>query len=147
MPVWLRIPVILLVTYIVIGLIFDSLIGIFQPQSGNTLIIQTYDAKGALIDSVLTALDVKDESGEEQLWVESGHWFRGWYNRLLDNPDVYIIRHGERKPYTAVPVDTPEAVEFVTQLMGKGTKARYWVGRTLLLYAPIKPVRLDEKEL
>jgi len=29
--------------------------------------------------------------------------------------------------------------------MGKGTSARYWVGRALLLWAPIKPVRLDPR--
>jgi hypothetical protein len=30
-------------------------------------------------------------------------------------------------------------------LMGKGKGAGYWIGRTMLLWAPIKPVRLDPR--
>ncbi len=44
-----------------------------------------------------------------------------------------------------MPVDTDEAVDTVTRLMGKGQSAGYWVGRTMLLFAPIKPVRLDPR--
>lgn len=136
---WLRIPLILLAIYIALGFIFDAYVGYAQPQAENTLVIQIHDSEGALKDTVLTARDDGD-----QLWVESGHWFRGWYRRMLDNPKVYIIRHDKKQPYTAVPIDTPEALENMLGLMGKGKGVRYWIGRTLLLYAPIKPVRLDE---
>ena len=47
--------------------------------------------------------------------------------------------------YTAVPVNTDEALERVTRLMGKGQGAGYWVGRVMLLFAPIKPMRLDPR--
>ena len=55
------------------------------------------------------------------------------------------MREGRAEPFRAVPVDTPEAVDRVTRLMGKGAGAGYWIGRTLLLWAPIQPVRLDPR--
>ena len=126
--------------YVVLGLTIDSAIGYFQPQGQGTAVLRTFDADGRAQERVLGLLD-----DDGQLWVESGHWFRGWYNRLVDNPDVELVRGGEATAYRAVPVDTPEAVDTVTRLMGKGSSAGYWVGRTMLLFAPIKPVRLDPR--
>ncbi len=70
---------------------------------------------------------------------------RGWYHRVVSNPEVELVRGGKAEPYRAVLLDTPEAVDTVTKLMGKGSRAGYWVGRTMLLWAPIKPVRLDPR--
>lgn len=123
--------------YLVIGLAFDSLVGYYQPQNISTLIIQTQDSQKGWVDTVVTARDYNDE-----LWVESGHWFRGWYHRLLEKPEVYIIRQGERRAYIAEPDSTPKAVEMMLRLMGKGQGMSYWITRTLLLWAPIKPVFL-----
>jgi hypothetical protein len=136
-----RVLVILLVVYVVLGVSADAAIGYFQPQSPDTTVLRTYDADGKAQDTVLSLLN-----DDGQLWVESGHWFRGWYDRVRANPDVELIRGEQAEPYRAVPVDTPEAVDTVTRLMGKGTSPRYWIGRTVLLFAPIKPVRLDPKE-
>lgn len=131
---------ILVAVYIAIGFVLDALIGYYQPQSEGTLVVQTQDNQQQWIDTVVTA---RDHQGE--LWIESGHWFRGWYHRLLEHPQVYIIRHGERRAYLAEPVNTDEAVELMTRLMGKGVEGRslrYWRFRLLLLFAPIKPVFL-----
>ena len=137
----IRILAVVLGVYIVLGLIIDGAIGYFQPEGGNTAVLRTFDEAGVAHDRVLGLLN-----DDGQLWVESGHWFRGWYNRLLKNPDVVLVRDGEAAPYVAVPVDTPEAVATVTRLMGKGSTNAYWVGRALLLFAPIKPVRLQPVE-
>jgi hypothetical protein len=137
---WLRVAGIVLVVYVALGLTFDAAIGYFQPHPGNTAVLRTFDAGGHAKETVLGLLD-----DHGQLWVESGHWFRGWYHRVLVNPDVELVRGEQTARYHAVPVDTPEAVDTVTRLMGKGTSARYWVARTMLLWAPIKPVRLDSK--
>jgi hypothetical protein len=137
----IRIVAIVFGVYVALGLLADAAIGYFQPQGGNTAVLRTFDPEGQPKETVLGLLE--DEGG--QLWVESGHWFRGWYYRARANPDVELIRGGETKPYRAVPVDTPEAVERVTRLMGKGKSAGYWVGRTVLLFAPIRPVRLDPR--
>ena len=135
-----RIAAIALAIYIALGLAMDAAIGIFQPQTETTAVLRTFDASGKPVDTVLS---LHDDGG--QLWVESGHWFRGWYHRALANPDVELVIGGEARPYRAVPVDTDEAVDKVTRLMGKGSSAGYWFGRAMLLWAPIKPVRLDPR--
>ncbi len=134
----LRVLAIILGAYVVLGLGIDAAIGRFQPQSGNTAVLRTFDAQGEAKDTVLGLLD---DNG--QLWVESGHWFRGWYQRALANPEVELVRGSDVGAYRAVPVNTPEAIDTVTRLMGKGSGAAYWAGRVMLLWAPIKPLRLD----
>jgi len=126
--------------YLLLGLSFDAAIGYFQPQRQGTVVLRTFDSTGRSKDTVLA---LRDDNG--QLWVESGHWFRGWYNRVLANPNVELVRDGRAQPYHAVPDDSPEAVERLGQLMGKGTGAGYWVIRAMLLWAPVKPVRLDPR--
>ena len=136
----IRIVAIAFGIYAALGLVLDGAIGYFQPETESTAVLRTFDADGQPHDTVLGLLD-----DDGQLWVESGHWFRGWYHRAVSNPDVELVRGGKAEPYRAGPVDTSEAVDTVTKLMGKGSRAGYWVGRTLLLWAPIKPVRLDPR--
>lgn len=128
------------VVYVALGLAADAAIGWFQPQGSNTVVLRTFDAGGAPRDTVLALLD---DGG--QLWVESGHWFRGWYRRVLANPDVELVRGGVAAPYRATALDTPEAVATVERLMGRGTSSSYWVARALLLCAPVRPVRLEPR--
>jgi len=137
---FVRIVAIVFGVYVALGLLFDAAIGYFQPHPGGTAVLRTLDSDGRAQETVLGLLQ---DNG--QLWVESGHWFRGWYHRVLANPDVELIRDGKAAPYRAVPLDTPEAVDLVERLMGKGKGARYWVMRAMLLFAPIKPVRLDPR--
>ncbi len=136
----IRIAAIIIGIYVALGLALDGAIGYFQPQAGTTAVLRTFDEAGNPQETVLSLLD-----DDGTLWVESGHWFRGWYHRLLVNPEVELVRGGEVGAYRAVPVDTPEALERVTKLMGKGESAGYYVGRVMLLFAPIKPVRLDPR--
>ena len=136
----IRIAAIVLAVYVALGLALDAAIGYFQPQQPTTAVLRSFDAEGTPHETVLSLLD---DGGT--LWVESGHWFRGWYHRIRANPDVELIRGGEAKPYRAVPVDTPEALARVQDLMGKGRGSRYILARAMLLFAPIKPVRLDPR--
>jgi hypothetical protein len=135
-----RIAAIIFAVYVAIGLGIDAAIGWFQPQAGYTAVLRTFDDAGQPHETVLA---LHDDGGT--LWVESGHWFRGWYHRAVRNPEVELIRGDQVGAYRAVPVDTPEALENMTRLMGKGAGAGYWVGRVMLLFAPIKPVRLDPR--
>ena len=137
----IRVVAVIIGIYVGLGLALDGAIGYVQPQSDVTVVLRTFDEAGNAQDTVLSLLD--DDDGT--LWVESGHWFRGWYHRLVANPKVELVRDGEVETYRAVPVDSAEAVERVTKLMGKGESAGYWVGRVMLLFAPIKPVRLDPR--
>ena len=124
--------------YVALALILDSAIGYFQPQGDRTAVLRTFDEAGESYDRVMLLLN-----DDGQLWVESGHWFRGWYHQALANPNVVLIQDGQETPYVAVPVNTPETVDMITRLMGKGSDFGYWVGRTILMFAPIKPLRLD----
>ena len=84
-----RIVTLVLGSYIAIALALDGAIGYFQPQAPNTAVLRTFDVTGHSHDTVLGLLE---EDG--QLWVESGHWVRGWYHRLQERPGVELIRNG-----------------------------------------------------
>ena len=129
--------VIVLAVYIGLGLTLDALVGFFQP--GND-VLRIYDAQGQPYERVLSVI----EDGE-QLWVVSGHHFRGWYRRVRANPDVELIRSGDAKPYRAVVVEDPETKAHVIDVMKSKSAIGYYVSRVLLLFAPIKPVRLDPR--
>ena len=133
-----RIVTIIFGVYVMLGLGIDAAIGYYQHQGGNTAVLRPFDAQGQSQETVLGLLD-----DDGQLWVESGHWWRGWYYRVLENPRVELVRGDRVDVFLAVPVNTSEAVDTVTRIMGRGEGAGYWVGRTMLMFAPIKPIRLD----
>jgi hypothetical protein len=135
-----RIAAWILGIYVALGLAIDGAIGYFHPHAGSTAVLRTFDASGEPRDTVLA---LHDDAGT--LWVESGHWFRGWYHRAVANPDVELIRGDQVTPHRAVFLDDPQTLEHMKSLMGKGEGAGYWIGRTMLLWAPIKPVRLDPR--
>ncbi len=94
---------ILVLVYVGIVVAFESLIGIFQPQAGSTLVITTFDDDGSPHDRVLARLETDD-----QLYVAANHWPRAWYERALENPEVQITIEGEKGDYRAVPVGSEE---------------------------------------
>lgn len=98
-----KIVAILLLVYVGIVAIFESLLGFFQPQADDTVVISTFDDDGTRHDRVLTGLD----SGEN-FYVAVNHWPRAWYRRALANPDVLVKRDGDTKDYVAVPVTGEE---------------------------------------
>lgn len=97
--------VILLLAYAGIVVLFESLIGYFQPSNESTLVITTRDADGAAHDRVVSRLEVG-----ERLYVAANHWPRAWYARALENPDVEVDLDGDgdRGRYVAVPVEAEE---------------------------------------
>ncbi len=95
----LKILAIVLLVYVGIVVAFESLIGYFQPSSGSTLVITTFDGDGTPHDRVVSRL-----GSDGQLYVAANHWPRAWYNRALENPEVRITRDGEKGDYRAVPV-------------------------------------------
>lgn len=127
-----KILAIVLLAYVAIVAIFESLLGYFQPEAGNTLVITTFDAAGAGQDRVLSALD----SGE-QLYVAVNHWPRAWYRRALANPAVRIARDSEARDYVAVLV-TGEEYNRVEAEHPLPTVARFLMG-----FAPRRILRLD----
>ena len=98
-----KILAIVLGGYVGIVVVFESLIGFFQPAGGDTLVISTTDPDGSASDRVLSRL----ESGG-QLYVAANHWPRAWYDRALKNPDVEVALDGEPSDRRAVPITGEE---------------------------------------
>jgi hypothetical protein len=129
---------------VVLALLLDGLIGMFQPvvaSEESEGVLRTIDENGSVYENRLAVID-----DDGTLWLQSGHHFRGWYHRLVRNPDVELLYHGEVRRFRAVPVDTPETEGRIEDLLKQRVGAfRFYVIRTLLLFADMKPVRLDPR--
>jgi hypothetical protein len=130
---------------VALALLLDAVAAIVQPalDPDREAVLHTFDADGTRHDTRLAL----GEDVDGTLWIQSGHHFRGWYHRLLENPRVELTRGGVTRPYTAVAIDTPESEAKVRELFTElaGGPVRFAVIRTLLLFADIKPVRLDPR--
>ena len=127
-----KILAIVLLAYVAIVAVFESLLGYFQPQADGTLVLTTFDAEGRGEDRVLSALD----SGET-LYVAVNHWPRAWYRRALANPAVRVARDGEAGDYVAVEV-TGDEYDRLQAEHPLPTVARFLMG-----FAPRRILRLD----
>jgi len=124
---------ILLLVWVAIVAIFESMLGYFQPEGGgDTVVITTFDADGTGHDRVLSGLD-----SDGQFYVAVNHWPRAWYRRALENPSVQITRGEETLDYTAV---------LVTGEEDDRVRAEHpipIVARILMGFAPRHFLRLD----
>jgi hypothetical protein len=68
---FLKIIGVLVVIYIGIVILFESLIGYYQPAGGTTLVITTSDPDGTTYNRVLSRLD-----SDDKLYVAVNHWPR-----------------------------------------------------------------------
>lgn len=92
----IKVIAIVFAVYVGIVVLFESLLGYFQPEGGDTVVITT-SANGQSHDRVLSLL-----KSDDQLYVAANHWPRAWYKRALANPDVELTMDGERAAYRAV---------------------------------------------
>jgi len=125
---------IVVVAYVGIIVVFESLIGYFQPADGSTLVITTFDGDGVPHDRVVSRLE-----SDSQLYVATNHWTRAWYNRVLENPEVHVRLDGERADYLAAPVTGVEH-DRVAGENGLGVVLRILTG-----FPPRYFVRLDPR--
>lgn len=95
-----------ILTYVAIVVVFETLLGHYQPQSEGTLILTTTDAEGMSNDRVLSKIEYN-----HQLYIAANHWPRAWYRQVLHSPLVEVAMGGERVPYRAVEVTGEEHVE------------------------------------
>ena len=100
----LKIVGIAALVYVLIVVLFESLLGIFQPEAPGSLLITTTDEAGATHDRVLSEL-----ASDGKVYVAVNHWPRAWYRRALVNPNVQVTHaDGTRKDYVAVFVSGEE---------------------------------------
>jgi hypothetical protein len=137
-----RITAAVLVGYVGLALVFDAFIGASQIALGGPEgVLRTIDEKGQVHETRMIVLQDGDVT-----WVQSGHHFRGWYHRLVRNPDVELVVGDEVRPYRAVPLDDPASKANMKRLIEERVgRVRAGVIRTILLFAEVKPVRLDPR--
>ena len=99
----LKVLVVVLLAYVGIVVLFESLIGFMQPAGDSTIVITTFDEDGVAYDRVVSRLD-----SDGQLYVAANHWPRAWYSRVLENPKMRVTPDGEKGDYRAVPVTGAE---------------------------------------
>lgn len=130
--------------FVLLALAFDAFLGVTQLalEPGRAeAVLRTHDEEGKAYETRMIVIDDGDTT-----WVQSGHHFRGWYDRLRRNPAVELVRGGEVMRYDAVALDTPEARAHMKDLLIERTGTfRYYAIRTVLLFAEVKPVRLDPR--
>jgi hypothetical protein len=135
---------IVLGVYLAVALGLDAFLGVTQPalEPGRAEgVLRTFDEAGRAHESRMIVIDDGDT-----VWVQSGHHFRGWYQRLRRNPDVELLRGAEVLRYRTVPLDTPEAKAHMRELLVQRTGSfGYYAIRTMLLFAEVRPVRLDPR--
>jgi len=100
---FLKIVVILFVVYVGIVVLFESLLGYYQPAGETTLVLTMTDEDGVSHDRVLSTLQ-----SDGQLYVAVNHWPRAWYGRVQENPGVQVTLNEETGDYLAVKVSDEE---------------------------------------
>lgn len=103
MNIWAKVGIGVVVVYILIVVLFESLLGYYQPQNEGTIVITTTQDDGEKHSRVVSRL----ESGGN-LYVAANHWPRIWYYDALENPELVVEMDGVTADYTAVPVEGEE---------------------------------------
>jgi hypothetical protein len=126
-----------LVAYVLVVVLFESLIGFFQPQNQGTIVIVTKDSNGVAKQRVVARLD----SGGA-LYIAANHWPRAWYSQAVANPDIKVVGSGGETDYRAVQVTGAE-FDRVTAEHPLGPAIRFLTGyppRRLMRLDPVAPV-------
>jgi hypothetical protein len=124
---------VLFFVYVGIVVAFESLLGVIQPASQNTIVITITDEDGTPKDRVVSQLE-----SNGKIYVAANHWPRAWYKQALANPSVRVTADGEERAYEAVPVYGEER-DRVNDENGLGFI------RVLTGFAPREFLRLDPR--
>lgn len=131
---FVKIVAVLLAIYVGIVVLFESLLGYYQPAGGSTIVITTTDEDGNANDRVLSKLE-----SNGQLYVAVNHWPRAWYRQARANPEVQITIGEETGDYLAVPVSEQERAQLLAE------HPRGLVANLLMGFAPRYFLRLDPR--
>lgn len=97
----IRIIVLFFVLYVGVVAMFESMLGYFQPENQQSLVMTTYDVgSGEAHNRVLSRIE-----HDAQLFVAVNHWPRQWYYRLLENNQVQVRYEDISGAFTATKVD------------------------------------------
>jgi pimeloyl-ACP methyl ester carboxylesterase len=93
----IKVGISLLILYVAIVILFETLLGTSQPEYDGTMTITSFEDDGEAIDRVVARLEL-----DGQVYVAVNHWPRAWARRIQRNPDVQLSYQGETWNYTAV---------------------------------------------
>ena len=100
----LKIILILAGIYVGIVVIFESLLGYYQPRGEENLVITVTEDDGTESKRVLSLFESQGE-----LYLAANHWPRAWFRQVKRNPNVHIEFGGARAEqsgnFTAIPID------------------------------------------
>ena len=125
-----------LLAYVGLVVAFETLLGVVQPETGDTIVITTTDDDGVSSDRVLG----RDFAGGQH-YASVNHWPRAWYHNALNNPRVQVTMDGTTADYIAVPIDEEEHARVAAEI-GNGILFKIMVG-----FAPQRFLRLDPVEV
>ncbi len=136
----LKILAIALAAYLGLVVAFESLVGVMGQRQASRgiapgeswLMITTTGTDGTARNTVVAGVE-----SDGKLYVAANHWPRGWYHRALENPDVEIVRDGEKSARRAVGVTGPE-LDRITR-----DYPLPWAIRILTGFPPRSFLRLD----
>ncbi len=134
--VWIKRLAVLLLVYIGIVVAFETLIGVFQPQSEETMVVSNTATGDAALNRVLTRIE-----SEGGLYAAVNHWPRAWYEKVLENPDVMIAIGDDVAVYRAVGVSDPAEIGRL-----QAARPAPLVFKILTGFPPRKFVRFDPVE-
>jgi hypothetical protein len=140
----LRVVTIAAVAFVALALSIEVALGLFQPvlEPDEEAVLRTFDEDGTVHETRLVV--IKDG---DTLWLQSAHHWRGWYDRVLANPEVELIQDDVSTPYLAVPLDTPETETRIERLLSQRIGSMLYLIRALQLGADVKPIRLDPRSV
>ena len=95
-------------------LLFGVALFVASEYGGETVELETFDDRG---NSFYTKLWVVDFRGEP--WLRAGDPEAVWLQRVEVNPEVVLIRGGERLPYRA------EVARYESDRINEEMRARY----------------------
>ena len=133
---YLKIFLILVAVYIGIVVVFESLLGYYQPRGEDNLVITYTDGDGAETKRVLSLF-----ASEGDLYLAANHWPRAWFSEVQSNPSVHI-EFGE--------AHSGDSGNFTTTLIAGADHDRVlndnripFVGRFLMGFPPREFLRID----
>ncbi len=112
--------------------VMEAVIGTIQPDMEGGVVLATTDTAGETKTVTLAGFEFED-----QLYISSNHWLRGWYKRARANPEVEVTIDGVPTARIAVPIDGAER-ERVAEAYRMGFVLRFVCG-----FAPSRFLRLD----
>ena len=93
----------LILAYVGQVVVFETSLGVNQPQNQSTIVIATFDDDGSRSERVVRLAEIDGKA-----YIAANHWPRAWYRQALDNPAIEVMMEDRFEPYLAVPLQGAE---------------------------------------